>query len=310
MDVIEYNRGLVGYESNLSIYTILIGSVVGVVAGLVNVYVGLTLVPIIDSDLDKFSMKIYPTASGGREWSIKMDDPSSDGIFDPASLISWQPDGGGSWQVSGIEAAEVEQNASSLQSPGHKVRMNVKTPEWGAEWQNVEITGYAKVVNSTSERNGLAWFARGGEHTSSKPCEGTALYGQLFVDGRVAWEKEIWHTGGYAEPRAEGNVTDSILGRWIGWKVIMYNMNETAVKMESYFDNANNNTWIKATELIDNGGWFATSSDEIFYGAHCDRPKDYVITNSGSNVTFRSDGIVWNFRNLSVREIQTPIDDP
>ena len=299
-----------GYDADLSIYTILIGAAVGVVAGLLNVYFGLTLVPINDSDLDKFGTKIYPTAPGGREWFIRMDDPLSDGIFDPTSPISWQPDGGGSWQVSGVETAEVERNASSLQSTAHKVRMNVRTPDGVAEWRNVEITGYVKVVNSTSAHDALAWFARGGNHTISSPCEGTALYGQLFVDGRVAWEKEIWHTGGYADPRAEGNVTDSILGRWVGWKVIIYNMNETAVKMESYFDDANNKTWIKATELIDNGGWFASTSDLVFYSAYCDRPKDYVITKSGPLVTFRSDGMVWNFRNLSVREIQPPIDDP
>jgi len=300
---------LVGYDTDLSIYTILIGAAVGVVAGLLNVYFGLTLVPIIDSDLDKFGIKIYPTAPGGREWFIKMDDPVSDGIFDPTSPISWQPDGGGSWQVSGVETTEVERNASSLQSTAHKVRMNVMTPDGVAEWRNVEITGYVKVVNSTSVHDALAWFARGGEHTSSSPCEGTALYGQLFVDGRVAWEKEIWHTGGYAEPRAEGNVTDSILGRWVGWKVVIYDMNETAVRIESYIDDANNKTWIKATELIDNGGWFASTSDLVFYSAYCDRPKDYVITKSGPLVTFRSDGMVWNFRNLSVREIQPPMDD-
>ena len=300
---------MVGYDTDLSIYTILIGAAVGVVAGLLNVYFGLTLVPIIDSDLDKFGIKIYPTAPGGREWFIKMDDPVSDGIFDPTSPISWQPDGGGSWQVSGVETTEVERNASSLQSTAHKVRMNVMTPDGVAEWRNVEITGYVKVVNSTSVHDALAWFARGGEHTSSSPCEGTALYGQLFVDGRVAWEKEIWHTGGYAEPRAEGNVTDSILGRWVGWKVVIYDMNETAVRMESYIDVANNKTWIKATELIDNGGWFASTSDLVFYSAYCDRPKDYVITKSGPLVTFRSDGMVWNFRNLSVREIQPPMDD-
>ncbi len=291
---------------SISSYTIVTGAAVALVAGIVNVYFGLTLVPIIESDTDKLDMRIYPTAPGGREWFIKMDDPSSDGIFDPTSPIKWQPDDGGSWQIRGVEAAEVEHNASAIQSTAHKVRMIVNTPKGVPEWKNVEITGYAKVVNSTSEHDALAWFARGGEHTNSSPCEGTALYGQLFVNGQVAWEKEIWHTGGYAEPRARGNITDSILGSWVGWKVIIYNMNETAVKMESYFAEANNKTWTKATELIDNGGWFATSSDLVFYSARCDRPKDYIIANSGPFVTFRSDGMIWNFRNLSVREIQPP----
>ena len=51
--------------------------------------------------------------------------------------------------------------------------------------------------------------------------------------------------------RAKAKVlTDSILGRWIGWKVVMYNINnDTAVKMESYIDNKNTNYWVKVTIL-------------------------------------------------------------
>ena len=67
-----------GYDIDLSIYTILIGLAVGVVGGLLNVYSGLTLAPTNDSDLDEFGTKIYPTAPGGREWFIKMDDPLSE----------------------------------------------------------------------------------------------------------------------------------------------------------------------------------------------------------------------------------------
>jgi len=47
-------------------------------------------------------------------------------------------------------------------------------------------------------------------------------------------KREIWHTGGYIDERDKAKVTDPILGRWIGWKVVMYNINnDTAVKMES-----------------------------------------------------------------------------
>jgi hypothetical protein len=36
--------------------------------------------------------------------------------------------------------------------------------------------------------------------------------------------------------------------------------------MESYLDNLNTNYWVKASEIIDDGGWYAKSSDEEFYG--------------------------------------------
>ena len=50
--------------------------------------------------------------------------------------------------------------------------------------------------------------------------------------------------------------------------------------------------------------WSAKTSDDKFYSAGCNRSKDYIITNGGPVVTFRSDNIVWEFRDLSIREIQ------
>ena len=70
----------------------------------------------------------------------------------------------------------------------------------------------------------------------------------------------------------EGEMT----GKWIGWKVVMYNIevnNNTAVKMESYLDINNDGKWLKVIDLIDNGGWYARYSDTEFYGAGCDRLK-------------------------------------
>lgn len=64
------------------------------------------------------------------------------------------------------------------------------------------------------------------------------------------------------------------------------------------------NYWVQVTNLTDNGGWSAKSSDEKFYSTNCNKPKDYILTNGGPMVTFRSDNLVWEFKDLSVREIQ------
>jgi hypothetical protein len=214
-----------------------------------------------------------------------------------------------------------------------EVRMNVNTPKGERIWKNVEITGYVKptsIINSGGNGGGdgeglgdeestgsdgksispdRSWRARGGVHSSSAPCEGTALNGGLdIIDGNASWKKEIWHTGGYTDARGTTQATDDpLLGKWIGWKVIMYNMhNDKAVKMESYIDDSNKNDWKKVNELTDDGGWFANSSDDVFYSVDCGKPKDYIITNGGSIVTFRSDNVSYYFKNLSVREIQPP----
>jgi hypothetical protein len=134
--------------------------------------------------------------------------------------------------------------------------MNVNTPIGEQQWKNVEITGYAKVISAESPTDRLSWYARGGRHSSSVPCEGTSLKGDIRVNDEVSWQKEIWHTGGYTNEKARAVATaNSLLDMWIGWKVVIYNINDDkAVKMESYLDDKNNNNWKKVTELIDNGG--------------------------------------------------------
>jgi hypothetical protein len=256
-------------------------------------------IPITTTAIHNFKVKeIYPTKQNGREWFINLEDPTADGIFDPQSKLTQQPDG--SWQIKGRGGSGKYED---------QVRMNVNTPKGEQQWKNVEITGYTKVISAESSKDRLDWYARGARHSSGVPCEGTSLKGNIRVNGEVFWQKEIWHTGGYTNEKARAVATDnSLLDRWIGWKVVIYNINnDKAVKMESYIDDKNNNNWKKVTELIDKGGWYADTSDKVFYSANCGRPKDYIITNSGPIVTFRSDNMIWNFIDLSVREIQSSL---
>ena len=248
--------------------------------------------------LDKFGIKeIYPTKSGGREWFIDMNRPTEDPWFNVGSNVTKQLDG--SWQING--------RLDNRTYVG-EVRMEVGRLQGSEEWKNVEMTGYAKIVPSNTPNDSLVWSIRGGRHNSTVPCEGTALKGGIDVNGTVSWVKEIWHTGGYTNKRAEKQVTEPIIGRWIGWKVVVYNIdNNTAVKMESYLDDRANNHWLKVTDLIDNGGWNANEPDPLFFSANCGKAKDHILTSGGPLAIFRSDNMTWNFRNLSVREIEPPL---
>jgi hypothetical protein len=294
------------------VLAILVISAVSIVVVMVIYYSALFIPrrPIVEGK-DLFGInEIYQTKEGGREWYVDMENPFSDDLFSSSfeRNITRQEDG--SWRVSGAA-----------------VRLNVGTPSNAEIWKNVEITGYAEVIDSIASSTAandsradndegeekdfasdLDWRARGGRHNHETPCEGTAYTGTIDINGNVRWKKEIWHTGGYTDARAVEKVTDSIVDRWIGWKVVMYNIdnNDTAVKLESYLDDKNNNEWRKVTDLVDDGGWDANSSDKEFYSAGCNRPKDYIITNGGPRVTFRSDNTIWDFKNLSVREISPP----
>ena len=255
--------------------------------------------------------EMYPTIAGGREWHVNMTNPANSSHFSETGGFELVKQNDGSWRVNSTH-----------------VRLVVGSPPNMTEWKNVEITGYAKLslpstVSSTSSSNSssinsstnnseseeiddLAFIGRSGRHSSEVPCEGTAYVGGLHNEGSVGWKKEIWHTGGYTDERARNVVTEPILDRWVGWKVIIYDLrvnNETAVKLESYLDDNNNDSWEKVTEITDSGGWYSRSTDEKFFSAGCNKERDHVITEAGPFVIFRTDNLILDFKDLSVREI-------
>lgn len=265
--------------------------------------------------VDKFGIReIYPTKSnGGREWFINPRSPLNDNSFSLSGgtektnssfanatssngQIIKQPDG--SYQVYGVRKTG---------KYDFSVRMNVNTSDNAQWWKNVEMTGYAKVMSTTSSDAALDWYARGRLHISSSPCEGVAYHSGLRADGSVFWQKEIWHTGGYTDFRSNITATHSLLGRWVGFKAIMFNINnDSAVRLQIYLDNNATNHWKRVADVIDNGGWYADTPNDLFYGANCGRSKDYIILSAGPIATFRSDNMIWDFKDLSIREIQAP----
>ena len=265
--------------------------------------------------VDKFGItEIYPTKpNGGREWYFNMNSPLTDNRFSlsggpektNASLANATSSNGhiikqtdGSYQVYGVR------------KPGKydfSVRMNVNTSDSEQWWKNVEMTGYAKVISAASSDAALDWYARGGLHISSSPCEGVAYHAGLRADGSVFWQKEIWHTGGYTGFRSYITATHPLLERWVGLKAIMFNINnDSAVRLQIYLDDNATNHWKKVADVIDNGGWYANTPNDLFYSANCGRSKDYIILNAGPIATFRSDNMIWDFKDLSIREIQAP----
>ena len=243
---------------------------------------------------DKFGIReIYPTKENGREWYVNMENPKDDQNFSITFNPNLTRQVDGSWRIS-----------------VPVVRMNVKTLEGESNWKNVEMTGYVKIVsvieNSSNKviENDLTWYARGGKHNPEFPCEATAYMGGLYDNGKVGWKKELWFVGGYTDEKQSNKVTNSLVDRWIGWKVVIYNVNNNSeVKLESYLDNTNSNYWVKVTNVVDDGGWYAKMPDSNFFAPGCYKDKDSIITNSGSTATFRSDNLIWDFKNLSIREI-------
>jgi hypothetical protein len=201
-----------------------------------------------------------------------------------------------------------------------QVRLEIGTSDNQDPWKNVEITCYVKVVETTGNdkykssdiENKFQWYARGGNHSSDVPCEGTSLKGRINLNGYASPVKEIWHSGGYTDEESVAKTSSLLVskkddsgryfdGKWIGFTVGIFNIHDDkAVRMESYVDESASDDWRKVNSETDIGNW---TSDSETDDENCGKPRDYIITNSGPNVIFRSDDIVWDFKNLSIREI-------
>ncbi|HEY7226887.1 MAG TPA: hypothetical protein VH481_02040 [Nitrososphaeraceae archaeon] len=254
-------------------------------------------------NFDKFGvLKIYPTKGNGEQWYLNSK-PNDDPRFSPQTTLTKNSDGSfkvkstkvrmGVFTSSGFHPEQI----NTLNH--HKIALvgYMQSPN---DWRDVEITGYVKL--NSGDNNNFVWYARGGRHTgfgSPQGCEGVAYKGGLFYDGKTRWEKEQWHTGGYVFAEFGKNI-GPIKGKWVGLKVIMYNIvqnDKTAVKLELWVDKDNKNNWVKASEKIDKGGWGNN-------GRECGGEPDQIITWGGPIAAFRWDGATnVDIKNFSVREI-------
>ena len=252
---------------------------------------------------DKFGVtKIYQTKKDGEQWYLTSN-PSTDSRFSPQTTMTKNSDGSfkikstkvrmGVFTSSGFHPEEIKTlNHNKIALAGYMQSPN--------DWKDVEITGYVKL--NSGDNDNFVWYARGARHMgygSPPGCEGVAYKGDLFFDGSTRFSKEQWHSGGYDFGEFGKNI-GPIKGKWVGLKVIMYNIvqdDKTAVKLELWVDEKNNNDWIKAAERVDNGGWGNT-------GSECGGKPDQIITWGGPIASFRWDGATdVDIKKFSVREI-------
>ena len=252
---------------------------------------------------DKFGvLKIFQTKKDGQQWYLKSN-PNSDPQFSPQTMLTKNSDGSFKIKSTKVRMGVFTSsgfNPEKIDTLDHKKIAMAGYMQSPNDWRDVEITGYVK-LNSGNNDN-FVWYARGARHTgfgAPAGCEGTAYKGDLFYDGNTRWTKEQWHTGGYAFGEFGENI-GPISGKWVGFKVIMYNAVEkdkSVVKLELWVDKNNNNNWIKANEKTDKGGWGNA-------GGECGGKADQIITWGGPIAAFRWDGATdVDIKKFSVREI-------
>src|SRR5215210_2579497 len=264
----------------------------------------ISTIPEAHAAADNFGVEmVYATKTEGQQWSMNMINPSSDSRFAPKTTLTKNTDG--SWKVksdavrmnvftfTGYDQSKITTyNQKTLATKGYMQSSN--------DWKNIEMTGYVKLISGSGDT--FTWYARGGRHPDSYRCEGTAYKGWLWYNGRAEFAKEQVHPDTTSTP--EKSVTGSLTGKWIGFKFLMYNFQQsgkTVVKLETWLDPDNDKDFVKVYERIDSGGW---GND----GAACGGSSDQIITWGGPIATFRWDDannvdIKW----FSVREIKPPL---
>ena len=189
-----------------------------------------------------------------------------------------------------------------------------------SDWKNVEVTLIFKLLDSSrskGDQHALSIVTRSISHSqldndykksSDEPkffCGGSSYHNNISNEGHVRMKKEQYHIDyeweRYNPDIKVGNV-EKIYDKIIGFKGIVYNINDTAVKLESWVDieNGGKGPYKKVHELIDNGNW----GDAMKV---CGAEKDgQAITWGSPTVIIKANDFKFDIYDMEVREIIPP----
>src|ERR671917_367321 len=256
----------------------------GMVVMLLSVPLLTTFTQVVFADPDKFGIEqLYPTTDGGPVWFLNNEQPEADDNFlmTSANDIELEEEGSDSFALDAETGTEK-----------HGVRLHADSPD--GEWKNVEMTGYFKLHEGNDQFTLIA--RQGPTYNDNGGCGAYGYYGMLSATGDAYFKKKLFHHGGYTDrTEVRQGVVGDLNDRWVGIKMIAYNLDGGDVKLELWVDDGDEtNNWQKATEYVDDGNWQVAGSD-------CDRSDD--IIDEGTRGGFRVDDSQFEFKKLSIREI-------
>lgn len=266
---------------------------------------------------DPFGVRmLYASLPGGREWYANWDDfPRGFEQSDPEDAWFDTNHGDAYFDVRGD---------GTLKISGSTPRAYVHDPDRVEPWRNVEITVYfRRVADSDVSYAGLAAYARTNHGTTDpeaeNPCDTRGLGARMRYDGAADFEKETRHPDAVSASRVALWPDGMPFDTWFGYKYVVYDLPNGAVKMELYLDESDGEaggTWQLVNEFTDTGDNFGVDGTPCEEGidpalpltADSDRPGS-ESGNPNATIYFRSDDVgtdgLW-YKKASVREIRAP----
>ncbi|MGD1834305.1 MAG: hypothetical protein ACPKQO_01105 [Nitrososphaeraceae archaeon] len=185
-----------------------------------------------------------------------------------------------------------------------------------SDWKNVEVTLIFKLLDSSRSKDSqhsVSIVTRSITHAQldneydddDEPkffCGGSSYHNNISNEGNVRMKKEQFHIDyeweRYNESLSVGNIYDKI----IGFKGIVYNINDTAVKLETWVDaeNEGKGPYKKIHEKIDSGDW---GDNMEKCGAETD---GQAITWGSPTVILKANDFKFDIYDIEVREILVP----
>jgi len=282
--------------------------------------------------------KVYETKADGQTYRFNINNPNGKVQVDKTdkSNIFTQQNLDGSWRIDyGRPRIDIHTKDAGI-LPDKVDRLNNlskgKIQSWNfselkeigywykpSDWKNIEVTLIFKLLDSSrskGDEHAISIVTRSISHSQldneykksdDEPkffCGGSSYHNNLSNEGKVRMKKEQFHID-YEWERyndidnlSVGNIYNKI----IGFKAIVYNLNDTAVKLETWVDteNGGKGPYKKVHELIDDGNW---GDNMKLCGAETD---GQAITWGSPIVIIKANDFKFDIYDIKIREIVPP----
>ena len=279
--------------------------------------------------------EVYETIPKGQTYRFNIDNPNDKVQVDKTdkSNVFTQQNLDGSWRIdygrpridihtkdAGILPDKVDQlnNLSKGKIQSWDFSELKKIGYWykPTDWKNIEVTLIFKLLDSArskGDQHSISIVTRSISHSQldneykNGPkffCGGSSYHNNLSNDGKVRMKKEQFHIDyEWERYNSEFLTVGDIYNKIIGFKAIVYNVNDTAVKLETWVDTQNQGRgpYKKVHEGIDLGNW---GDNMKLCGAE---KEGQAITWGSPIVILKANDFKFDIYDLEIREIVPPL---